>query len=95
MAKFDQYMKGELKFSSPALTFGTLYDVLLFERDKAMDTYTILHTMIMDRCTDKTRASKRPKLTNDYKAVRAQLEQEAANDDGMLCTPEDWKMQTR
>ena len=32
MAKFDQYMKGELKFSSPALTFGTLYDMLLFEK---------------------------------------------------------------
>ena len=35
MAKFDQYMKGELKFQSHALTFGTLYDMLLFERDKA------------------------------------------------------------
>ena len=93
MAKFDQYMKGELKFSSPALTFGTLYDMLLFEREKAMDTYTILsHDTIMDRCTDKTRASKRPKLTNDYKAVRAQMEQEAASGGGMLCTPEDWKM---
>lgn len=93
MAKFDQYMKGELKFSSPALTFGTLYDMLLFERDKAMETYTIMSTdAVLDRCSDKTRASKRPTLTKEYKEVKAQLEQEAANTGGMLCTPDDWKM---
>ena len=36
MAQFDRYMKGELKFRSDALDFGTLYDMLLFEREKAM-----------------------------------------------------------
>jgi hypothetical protein len=34
MKQFDRYMKGELKYESDALSFGTLYDMLLFEREK-------------------------------------------------------------
>ena len=32
MAQFDRYMKGEVKYNSDALDFGTMYDMLLFER---------------------------------------------------------------
>ena len=52
MAQFDRYMKGELKFRSDALDFGTLYDMLLFEREKAMDLYCVVSDdRILDACT--------------------------------------------
>jgi hypothetical protein len=93
MAKFDQYMKGELKFQSHALTFGTLYDMLLFERDKAFDTYTIVSDdAVLDLCSDKTRQTKRPKLTKEYKEVEAKLLSDAAKEGKELCSPSDWKM---
>ena len=41
MAQFDRYMKGELKYESDALHFGTLYDMLLFEREKAFEKYMV------------------------------------------------------
>ena len=37
MARFDMYMRGDLKFESDALSFGTLYDMLLFEPKKASE----------------------------------------------------------
>ncbi len=93
MAKFDQYMKGELKFQSPALTFGTLYDMLLFERDKAFETYSVVSDeAVLDNCSEKTRASKGPKLTKEYKEMQKQLIDEAAEHGKTLCSPADWKM---
>ena len=47
MAQFDRYMKGEVKYKSDALDFGTMYDMLLFERDKAFEKYTLcLHLLL-------------------------------------------------
>lgn len=92
MAKFDQYMKGELQFTSDALDFGTLYDMLLFERDKAMDTYQIIsHDKVMSRLSDKAKTSKRPQMTNEYKAVVAAMETEAIEENKIICSPDDWK----
>ena len=42
MAQFDRYMKGELKYKSDALDFGTLYDMLLFEREQAFEKYIVM-----------------------------------------------------
>jgi hypothetical protein len=93
MAKFDQYMRGQLKFESPALTFGTLYDMLLFEREKAFDTYVVVSPeAVLDKCSQKTRDMKRPRLTSEYKEVEATLLDHAASEGKTLCSPEDWKM---
>jgi hypothetical protein len=93
MAKFDQYMRGQLKFESPALTFGTLYDMLLFEREKALSTYVILSDeKILDRCSAKTKDSKRPKLTSEYKAVKNSIEEEYLAENKIICDPDSWKM---
>ena len=93
MAQFDRYMKGELKFRSDALDFGTLYDMLLFEREKAMDSYCVVSDdRILDACTQKTRDSKRYKLTNDYKSEKAKLEEKAKEEGKTLCSTDDWKM---
>lgn len=92
MAKFDQYMKGELKFESPALAFGTLYDMLLFERDKAMDTYVVLNEdSIIDMCSAKTIKSKAPKMTKEYKEKKAELELQYSEEGKTIVSPDDWK----
>lgn len=91
MASFDMYMKGELKFKSDALDFGTLYDMILFEKDKALDTYQVLNEQnIVDSLSDKARASKRPKLTSEYKAAIAKLNTEAIENNKMIVSQEDW-----
>ena len=33
MRLWEMYMRGQLRKQSDALTFGTLYDMILFERD--------------------------------------------------------------
>ena len=49
MRMWEMYMKGELYKDSEALRFGTLYDMLLFERDKAMRHYRVLNDEDMCR----------------------------------------------
>jgi hypothetical protein len=92
MRLWEMYMRGELKKESEALTFGTLYDMLLFEREKAMDTYIILdQEKVLEMCTDKTKKSKNPYLTNDYKSAKATLIEEAESNGKTLCSAEHWQ----
>lgn len=93
MAKFDLYMKRKLKFESPALAFGTLYDMLLFEREKAMDTYTILSDdKVIDMCSAGVKNMKRPSMSAEFKKIKAELLAEAEENGKKLCSPDDWKM---
>jgi len=93
MAQFDRYMKGELTYQSDALDFGTLYDMLLFERDKAFEKYQVISdNVIMSRLSDKAKASKKPSLTSEYKAVLSALQTEALEDGKTLVNGDDWKM---
>ena len=92
MRLWEMYMRGQLKKESDALTFGTLYDMLLFERDKAMETYIVLSDeRVLDKCSDKTKASKRPKMTSEYKLVKEDMAKQAEAVGKTLCSPEDWK----
>jgi hypothetical protein len=92
MAQFDRYMKGELKFKSDALDFGTLYDMLLFERDKAMEKYTVMNKgQILSECSEKTKNSKSPHLTSEYKGIKSQMEEAAKEKGNTLVSQEDWK----
>jgi hypothetical protein len=92
MRLWEMYMRGQLKKESDALTFGTLYDMLLFERDKAMDTYIVLsEERVLDKCSDKTKASKRPKMTSEYKLVKEDMAKQASAVGKTFCSPEDWK----
>jgi hypothetical protein len=93
MAKFDLYMKRELKFESPALDFGTLYDMLLFERDKAMESYFVLSDeRILGWCSEKTQNMKRPTMSAEFKEVKAQHVAEAEEKGKKVVSPEDWQM---
>ena len=93
MAKFDLYMKRKLKFESPALAFGTLYDMLLFEREKAMNTYTILSDdKVIDMCSAGVKSMKRPSMSAEFKKIKAEFLAEAEENGKTLCSPDDWKM---
>ena len=84
MRLWEMYMKGELRKESEALTFGTLYDMLLFERDKAMEEYQVLND-------DEIIASiggKAPKSTKKYKEWKSEI-LETTNK--TLVSSEDWK----
>jgi len=93
MAQFDLYMKRELKFESPALEFGTLYDMLLFEREKAMDLYFVLSDeRILGWCSEKTQMMKRPSMSAEFKEIKAQHVAELEEKGKKMVSPEDWQM---
>ena len=92
MRLWEMYMRGQLKKQSDALTFGTLYDMLLFERDKALETYVVIDSdQILASCSQKTQDSKRPAMTAEYKSIKADMQQEAEAIGKELCSEEDWK----
>ncbi|MEL0117974.1 MAG: PD-(D/E)XK nuclease-like domain-containing protein [Opitutae bacterium] len=91
MAQFDRYMKGEMYKDSDALRFGSLYDMMLLEFDKCMDTYKLItHEEVMDNVSDKTRESKNPKMTKDYKSIVEKLRLEAEKEGKIICSVDDW-----
>ena len=87
MRLWEMYMRGELKKESEALKFGTLYDMLLFERNKARDTYEVIDEEQMSKGIK----SLRPKLTKEYKQKLADLQLKAETDGKILCSKDDWK----
>ena len=92
MRLWEMYMRGQLKKESEALTFGTMYDMLLFEKDKAMSTYVVINEgEVLSKCTEKTQQAKSPKLTKDYKEVKAAMEEELKTKGQKLTSKEDWK----
>jgi hypothetical protein len=86
MRKWELYMKGELKKDSEALTFGTLYDMLLFERERAMQTYEVVDEVKLM----KDIKSAKPKLTKQYKERIADLKLKADTKGLVLCSLDDW-----
>ena len=78
MRYFDMYMKGEIKKESQALTFGSMYDMFLFEPEKAKEHYVVVNPdHVVEQLSSKAQSSKNPKLTAEYKAKVAELELEA------------------
>lgn len=85
MRLWEMYMRGELKKESEALRFGTLYDMLLFEPEKANDTYVYLD----DTDIVASIGGRNPRITKRYKEWKA--EQEEANASKELVSKEDWE----
>jgi hypothetical protein len=93
MAQFDRYMKGELRYQSDALDFGTLYDMLLFEREQAFEKYVVLSdSEVMSRLSDKAKASKKPSMTLEYKSALASMKEEALEEGKTIVSHDDWQM---
>ena len=92
MRAFELYMAGKLKKESPALTFGSMYDMMLFEPDKAKATYQVIdHDQIMEKMSDRVRDLKNPKSSSEYKAAVQQLMTEAIEGDKQLVDESEWK----
>ena len=87
MRLWEMYMRGQLKKESDALTFGTLYDMLLFEPDKAHDSYYVLDDMDIVNSI----GGKYPRNTKKYREWKAEAAQVACNADKELVNQEDWK----
>jgi hypothetical protein len=92
MRLWEMYMRGQLKKESEALTFGTLYDMMLFEPEKASSTYVILdEEAILQKCSEKTQSMKKPRMTTEYKTIESDMYEEAKAKDKQLVSREDWK----
>ena len=92
MRAFELYMAGKLRKESPALTFGSMYDMMLFEPDKAKATYQVIdHDQIMEKMSDRVKALKNPKSSSEYKAAVQQLKTEAIEEDRQLVDESEWK----
>ena len=85
MRLWEMYMRGQLKKESEALTFGTLYDMLLFEPEKAHDKYVVLDDLdIVD-----TIGGKFPRNTKRYREWKAEFAE--ANKGKEVVGQVDWK----
>tara|TARA_R100000541_G_scaffold24712_1_gene34399 strand:+ start:1084 stop:1866 length:783 start_codon:yes stop_codon:yes gene_type:complete len=92
MRLWEMKMRGQIKYTSDALVFGTLYDMLLFERDKAVSEYQVIDAdEILAGCSQKTQDSKSPHLTNEYKSIKGGMETDAESKGKTLVSASDWK----
>ena len=75
MRLWEMYMRGQLKKESEALSFGSLYDLLLFEPEKFNDVYFVLDdTAIVDII-----GGKFPRNTKRYREWKAEQVEENPN----------------
>lgn len=92
MTQFDRYMKGELKYKSDALDFGSLYDMMLFEPEKVEDTYIIFDDkLLIESLSDKARSAKNVKATKEYKDAVQAIHLDAEESNKMIVTEEMYK----
>lgn len=92
MRKFDKYMKGEIKYSSTALSFGTLYDDMLFmsEEEFKKSYYCIDEEAVIGGLSDKSKDSKNTKATKEYKEAIEAIKN--SNESSTLVSVQDMDM---
>lgn len=90
MKLFELYMKGLLRKSSPALSFGKLYDCLLLEPEKAHDQFVVLDDA--DIVSELSKDYKNPKASKLYKERTAQVREEAEKSGKSIVSEEDMSM---
>ena len=87
MKLWEMYMRGQLKKESEALYFGSLYDMLLFEPEKAHETYYTLD----DADIIKEIGGKAPRNTKKYREWKSEALQVTDSADKMLVSNEEWR----
>lgn len=91
MALWDMYMKGQLRKESDALKFGGMYDMLLFERDKAMAQYKVLNEeSIVNKVREKRPELKNVKASKEYKQELVAMKEAEENGEFTIVSKEDW-----
>lgn len=87
MRLWEMYMKGELKKESQALTFGSLYDMMLFEPENVTDRFYCLD----DTSIVNSIGGRSPRNTKKYREWKAEALQDTQNSDKELVSKEEWK----
>lgn len=91
IALFDLHMKGKVDYKSDALEFGSMYDAILFDLDKAKTTYKVLSTQeVLGMCSGKTASSKRPEATTEFKEIKEKMRMDLFDSGVLVCSQEDW-----
>jgi hypothetical protein len=85
MKLFELYMKGLLKKESPAMAFGSLYDCMLLEPEKADERYHVIY----DQPKLDEIGGKSPRSTKVYKEWREEEEAKAKASGKILVAEED------
>ncbi len=87
MKHWESYMRGEVKYSSDALAFGSLYDCLLLTPNEAPEQYIVMDEKELTKGIN----SKNVKATKEYKQ-RVQVFRDTAQDSGRsIVSSDDWK----
>jgi len=87
MRLWEMYMRGQLKKESQALTFGSLYDMMLFEPNNVRDRFYCLD----DSDIVATIGGRNPRNTKKYREWKAEALQTTQNSDKELVSTEEWK----
>ena len=87
MRLWEMYMRGQLKKESQALTFGSLYDMMLFEPDNVRNRFYCLD----DSDIVATIGGRNPRNTKKYREWKAEALQTTENADKELVSTEEWK----
>ena len=87
MRLWEMYMRGQLKKESQALTFGSLYDMMLFEPNNVRDRFYCLD----DSDIVATIGGRNPRNTKKYREWKAEALQTTENADKELVSTEEWK----
>jgi len=83
MKLFELYIRGLLKKDSPALSFGSLYDMMLLEPEKVNDSFYVIN----DSSIVEEIGGKNPRATKRYKEWVASHE-----DSRTKVSEDDWQM---
>lgn len=87
MKLWEMYMRGQLKKESDALTFGSMYDCLLFTPEEFDDRFMVLN----DSAKCEEIGGRAPRMTNKYKAWVKQFEETAEENNLKLIGEDDYK----
>lgn len=87
MRYWEMYMRGEIKHSSDALTFGNLYDCLLLTPSLAPEQFAVLNDAEMEKGIKAVNI----KNTKEYKSRLAEFTAEAEETGKIVVTEADWK----
>lgn len=86
MKLFELYVRGLLKKDSPALTFGSLYDMMLLEPEKVNDRFYVLDDS--EIITELEGKYKNPRASKQYKEWKASQESGGKTQ----VSEDDWQM---
>lgn len=92
--KWEMHMRGQDRYESQALSFGSLYDGLLFERELTMKKYKVRPTDddVIAKVKELRPEAKNIKATKEYKELLQQQEGGTLEEGQEWVNTDDWHM---